>query len=789
MKQIKAYLARFGLGDPIASCPIHHPPSGDQVKPYLTVTAKGLYVISADSGVANWVCDLNQECRPELTVSEENAVLSCGENAFVIALKNVSQASLILNVALLLSSGKSLRRFSLRNRYVEKLNTAATLRLSQLLQEKEVLLVFMRCRSKKLAPPESKLFFLMTNLRKRLIVLAPDGSGEDLEMPASAFQLSGSFGARKLTCGSLRWSSRRSNGGYFAEIAEASGLPAPDRLTAIARLNWKYGSKKEKRIALFLLEKALEHGCADAALILHLGLAGRVIVDPSQSLENLLKQRQESTSDSEGLARLCLEWEANPEQEHLLLQAGLKQMGEHWILPFYRHVYSRARAAEKEVGSQIERDLIFSDFLSDLGCFDEAFRILDAAHQLLPSGHQLSLAQDQELPSPQLALKRKIIMMQARTRVKAGHSCAPEIRKAGGLTPLQLPYLQEFLGMAHGNRRLETVCNLLKPGGLVLNNAHPETVWRETGRVDKYDLENRIQHPIAREGGLMGKLQGMLARAEIPDASALRQFCERLNNQPEILAVMRHAAAFLDMEAPEVFISRGDKDVGIRSFEGKPSFVLIGGEHLNPQSRFSLSSGELRFGLASELAHIKYGHTRATPADIREGVLDKGFAVVGGIVSMLPFLSKAGKLMAGSGRLAAALKSLSIEKLHKVTDTAGSARTWAKKMKRAPKKQDERATFITAVGEELVEAARVMQLTADRAGLLFCGDLKSAVRYMFLARPDYQTELALVEEKGLEVLAARCSDDGVTSYDNLLLRIAWLLHFYLSEEYEKDEAE
>jgi hypothetical protein len=83
----------------------------------------------------------------------------------------------------------------------------------------------------------------------------------------------------------------------------------------------------------------------------------------------------------------------------------------------------------------------------------------------------------------------------------------------------------------------------------------------------------------------------------------------------------------------------------------------------------------------------------------------------------------------------------------------------------------------------LVVAHRVMQLSADRVGLLLAGDLGAAVRAMFLTSSRLQPELRLAREGGLSAALARRDADGRLLLPRLAVRAAALVAFWLSDDY------
>jgi hypothetical protein len=91
---------------------------------------------------------------------------------------------------------------------------------------------------------------------------------------------------------------------------------------------------------------------------------------------------------------------------------------------------------------------------------------------------------------------------------------------------------------------------------------------------------------------------------------------------------------------------------------------------------------------------------------------------------------------------------------------------------------------ISPSNDKLVVAHRVMQLTADRAGIVFCGDIVAAVRSMFLTSRAYQPELYLAQKNDLVTCLKRCDEKGNYILQDLAIRIGSLISFFLSDDYQ-----
>ncbi len=178
-----------------------------------------------------------------------------------------------------------------------------------------------------------------------------------------------------------------------------------------------------------------------------------------------------------------------------------------------------------------------------------------------------------------------------------------------------------------------------------------------------------------------------------------------------------------------------------------------------------LDAGALRFAVAAELAHLRYAHSRVTSDEVWAGTFDLGLTGLGMLVAAAPILTK--------------LKAPARHLLDKVG--APAIDRWRKKLS----KRDSHS--LVSDNSQLIAAHRAMQLSADRAGLLVCGDPEAAIRAMFAVNPAYLSSWPLVVSHGLRAALTReLRDDDPRErerLEDLAVRVAALLSFYLSDEY------
>lgn len=343
---------------------------------------------------------------------------------------------------------------------------------------------------------------------------------------------------------------------------------------------------------------------------------------------------------------------------------------------------------------------------------------------------------------------------------------------AASLVPLELSRLHDWMGACEvgtqQRQALEKVSGQLTRLGQNLEEGLPDTPVQ---RLRPADLESRLVHPAARSSK-SGSLQAMMAKLDRPDHSALKRYCDP--GQEGVLAQeIERVARLFDKEPVDLFISHGDRRFGATAFEGEPAFLLVGGEHRRSKSPAFLNKEELRFTLGAELAHLYLGHARVTSQELVSGAFDKGKLTFELLTSVVPFLSAFpwGRRL---GQLAGYFDNKLVSRsAQRIRDYLGSGDGGG----------DSESTLDRSVG--LIAAHRMMQLTADRAGLLCSGDLGACILAMWKLRPESVAYLEVLRTKGVSAAAQALSQEDDDLWRSLSTRAAALTAFAWSEEYQE----
>ncbi len=380
-------------------------------------------------------------------------------------------------------------------------------------------------------------------------------------------------------------------------------------------------------------------------------------------------------------------------------------------------------------------------------------------------------------------LRIRILELLVKARGELGTPDAATLRELAMRQPLVRRRLAMYQNAADPNTRdnVSKIMEMLDQEGLIAVPEDEKTHQRGSVAPLTADaIETQLRHPASRAGTVLNKLQTFIAAKKTPDHTALKSYAKRVirDEYPEIAHAVADSSLILGLKKPDAFISFGDLNAGIRGYDEKPPFILIGSEHLEPQSAHYYTAAELRFVIARESAHFCYKHERVTSGEVWEGAFDKTmslmeiFPVVGGYIGKLGSLGKIAKQATGIAQTVGDIQGY----ISHVGTVATSAKDFYGHDKSADENTQEEA-------RNLIGAFREMRLTADRAGLIISGNLKAAVRAIFKSDPKYGPLLPQAEKQGLKAFLGQSDNKGNLIHQELAIRLAALFSFYLSQEY------
>lgn len=600
--------------------------------------------------------------------------------------------------------------------------------------------------------------------------------------------------------------------GRFAEVLPLLGLGAADRQREAAWRLARHGTSGGA-LADRLLDRLV---ASDDPLVL-LARAARHHHADAETLDRLAAQTPLDAEMGARLARWVDEWApsltlAEDLLGRLLAQAT-DQEAARTLLGLHRAVRARRLQATSDGHAATAADVSLAEHLLFAGERAEARAVLEQRLLSLPAEDLVAVAPPEGADlcagggAPPMHLRVLELLVHARGDDRADRSTLAALARHQPLLAGRLTALADA-STGDAERRARRALEVVTGGALL----HPGAAPARRVRGIPSALLERLQHPAAREGGALGRVQTALAAVEPPDASLVRSYCERLTERrhPDAWRAIGEAALLLGMPVPQAYISRGERDVGLRSHEKPAPFLLLGGAHLDPDSDHHLGPAELRFAVGAELAHLHFGHSRISSDDVWAGIWDKTTLALGATATVLPFLRFLPTDLLGSPRTVGAIQTLVPERwlraIYGVDDAADLAKRLGADPARIAKAgagvadsasggldslraaaarllPAEASADLSVDQARLVVAHRVMQLSADRAGLALADDLGAAVRAIFLTQSRLRPELALAAQGGLLAVLSRKTAEGAPLLPNLTVRAAALLAFWLSDDF------
>jgi hypothetical protein len=606
---------------------------------------------------------------------------------------------------------------------------------------------------------EAKSYWFVTDRQQALILIGALGDVERIDFDPRACRL---VNGRLLLDGKTAlprevWAQSSLVAEQLLELARLDGT---ERLVAAASIELQAGHSAwaERLLAAARPEAPL------AALALEVIAVDRARPLEALDLADVLERLRRADAPPEAIAHLWQRLEGSAEAGTLLL-AKLRAQGalaEPWAVELHSRLH---REHPKLVPA-----LPLARHLLEAGRPEAVLSLLGRG--VSPSDPRIDRALVE--PSPRSALAELVELQELVGRAAAEtreDALSPSYALAR-LEPLSSERLRTLSELATGSLRERALAALaaISPLGL-RSDPGEELPPAPASPLGETLLDRRLPHPSGRKSLGTGTLQAALATTPGPDRETLRSWCERL--APERHPQAAHAAArarlLLGLPLPELFVSRGERSLGVRAFGGRVPLLVIGGAHLDEGSEYRLGERELGFAIGAELGHVYFGHERATPREVWRGAVGKARVGLELVLAALP-LAKGVDLGARATKILDKVPARALERaLGLFVDLEGN-------LKVGPPGSNE----LSARHEELVAAHRAQQLTADRFGLIVAGSIVPALSGLFRLRADHHALGESIAESGLEV-AAR---GALLDHPELLLRVQALLSFYLSPDFE-----
>jgi hypothetical protein len=293
-------------------------------------------------------------------------------------------------------------------------------------------------------------------------------------------------------------------------------------------------------------------------------------------------------------------------------------------------------------------------------------------------------------------------------------------------------------------------------------------------------LRKAIEHPLSRENKFFKHLQNWVAEKEKPDYSLIKKYAEHMTIEayPQEIELIQAISEFYQLKNVEAFVIYGEKANEITAYEETKPFISIGSQFINSPSELLMSKNELAFALASELSNLVFKSTQITASDIWKGASKKGLFLVDTLLSIIP----------AAGFLGNSLKSFQLmdkfaDLLNKVNKFGNIGQTGIdvlQNIERLKKQWSEE----NKSNSDILLSSRLLQINADRLGLLCSGDISASISAMLKMQQNCQTISDRIKTKGLLNLLNEKDNNNMPVHKDFAIRIASLFAFYLSDDFD-----
>ncbi len=677
---------------------------------------------------------------------------------------------------------------SARSSYCESMRTAERTWVSMWLEPQERLLAWLHTDEERAVTSEimgdtsAPLRYVLTDHRHALVGLSPVGDLVVETLPWSALAVERSVVRGGVVTAPATWKTTRSNVGSYQALHAVPGMPGPDATREVARLLWRQDKRTtdDERRAHVLLSTQRADPLS--------GLALEWIVDApadgpsglSEAAAAALAALQPQPRAAEVLAHWASDWAFDGAHQRTMIDNLRAIDTAHAALVQELHIRLHGALPSDEQDTQSDHRL--AEHLLEVGALPQAAAVLGTTLERLPNAevYELVAPQREDLQTDtedeQAAFRgrlARVTTLELMVTATTGTDRTASLRELAALQPLnpqRFSDLAEHLGgqpeptdVDLGARAMQVARLLSEPDAFLQEQGPPVPHVRG---LEAQHIEETLRHREARDGGVMGKLQTMLAKVSAPDGSAVKAYCERVQYKAhvDLESAVTAATVVLGVPAMLAYVSRGEKSIGMRAYEDDLPFLVVGGDHLDKTADAYLPPAALHFAVGAELAHLRLAHSRVTPAEVWAGGLELGVEGLGVMFAATPLLKKV--YSTTLGKIVSTVGGPIVDRVR------GNLKTNKKQLRGS----------LSHDNSELVAAHRVMQFTADRAGLLLAASPTAAIRAMFAAHPSSLAKWALVRRHPLHDVLVR-GDDASERDQMLAVRVAAMLAFFVSSDF------
>lgn len=675
--------------------------------------------------------------------------------------------------------------------------------------DKEVLLAWLNVSSIKNSGSDNDFhkkltwFYILTNEDSLLVGFDKNGDILDaIDLQNRKLTVKKSI-RNSIVVDEYEWVPSLTNSSMYEQLQEIVTLDSNAKTREIAELNVKNSKSgfKHYNFARFLLT-----------------LTNDITVPLTIFLLNYIENKEKTTkeySEDDKLNKLIVkllnhneaeeqltfwfnDWMPNVEQSAFIIKmllASAENLNHlKRILPLHKLIHNYAISKEKDIFNTILFDIEYTQHLIVLQKYNEAEKILSNDLKKLPDQTIGNLLPSENVdPTGNLSGQLlKVILLELLAKTQNKEDAQLLTKEVAELQPLAIDRIYKLTGVDDITlkNKASTILKIIKEEGLNPVTEHNPVKIKP---LQKKEIE-LIKHPTLRKKGMLNSFQKWVSAYQKPDFSAVKSYAENFSpvkyeQVGDIIADLLH---FFGFSSIEVFISHGNDSIGIKAYEGDISFLVIGSEHLNPDSPYFLTYNELRFAIAIEFAYLYFNFARITSSDVWRGAMDKGNLVVTTLIDLIPFAGGLGMIAKNATKVKVISDFMvNSQRMTQVLSGAGKVAEFGNKSEGVLNIASQMIGSLSNISskdntksDQLIAISRMMQITADRVGLLFNNDPVSAVRAVFLTSKDLMANLPTVHKYGLNSFLLKKDDQNNFINQNFAVRFASMFSFWLSDDFE-----
>jgi len=590
----------------------------------------------------------------------------------------------------------------------------------------------------------------------------------------------------------VQWNTKKSKSSLLNNLKNIQKFDDNGRIKEFARLNYLEENFKYAETLITELRKHDDkpiNGFLFLLANIKNNKASSIKNIPEDDIKNIIHKLLSTKKIDKSIIKILNKWEIINFEKILLLELLTKNADTEndykAIIPLFEIIRTEFKKKNKDLINQTVFEINYAELLISSGKKKKAASILKKLLKHLPNEtiSDILPSKDLDITSNKSGQLLKIKTLELLTKAKGRKKSIAEITHYIMLQPLNIDSLNLLANTKNETLKQKAVeiISLLNENGL--NLMFKEVPVKKYNSLPTEIIKKEFRHPATLEKGSFYSIQKWIFKIKTNDFSAIKEGTEKIEatNFPKLNEIFYNLKQIFNIPKIEFYISSDEKSHQIIGYESDPPFVIIGHKHINKESELFLNFKELQFAVASELAHIFFKHSKISAKDVCRGVTDKGLLLLNPALDIIPVAGLSEKPIQNVHKL----RNLTLiinqtDKIYNdknIYDTANKISSYYKENYKTNSK--------TKKEQKLLAALRLMQHTADRAGLVISGDIKSAVRAMFLTGKYNYMYFDEVKNTSLHKFILKKDSDETYIHQEIALRIAHLFSFYISDSYSK----